>query len=381
MKELTGKLSIQMVVVFAATALTALVGIPLYAIHSGITRPDWILCLAFVLATGLSITVGYHRLLAHSAFQANPLVLFFCLVFGAAAWEQSALMWASQHRAHHRYVDTTRDPYNIKQGFWHAHIGWMLFPTFKTDYTNVKDLSTNPLIMHQHRHYGLWAITGGVFLPVAIGAATGHLLGAILLSVAFRLAFVHHTTFFINSVCHTFGKATYDIDVSARDHWFVAFLTNGEGYHNFPHRSAGDYRNGARWYQWDPSKWVIALLSLCGLATKLYRATPHMILAARVATEHKRVERELGRQRHKDISALLVTLREHYARLKTALREWEHYEKEYRRVRELVTLKSRAYILTAKQQLEEKRRALFRARHEWKIFINTHPLIPSIAHI
>ena len=209
------------IILLGSLLLMTLTALPWYAIRVGISRSEWWLFLGFVIATGLSITVGYHRLFAHRSFQASPLITFLALFFGAGALEQSALTWSSQHRDHHRYVDTERDPYNIKQGFWYAHIGWMLFQRERPTTANVKDLSSDPLIRHQHRFYVLWAMVAGVLLPLAIGALTGHLLGAFLLGVVGRLTLVHHYTWSINSICHTFGKATYDIDAKARDNWFV----------------------------------------------------------------------------------------------------------------------------------------------------------------
>ena len=221
---------------FLGLPLIAIVGLPWYVSTHGIAPADWWLFGAFSISSMFGITLGYHRLFAHRAFQASRPVIWFALLAGAASFEQSAMMWASQHRDHHRYVDTPMDPYNIKQGFWHAHMGWMLFWKQETDYSNVKDLEADPVIRHQHRYYLTWAIATGVLVPLALGVATGHLLGAFLVGVVARLIFVHHSTFCINSVCHTFGKATYDIDSSARDHWIVALITSGEGYHNFHHR-------------------------------------------------------------------------------------------------------------------------------------------------
>ena len=375
------KLNTTNIILFGTLLLLTLTALPWYAIEVGISPVEWWLFAGLAIATGMSITVGYHRLFAHRSFQANPFVIFLSLVFGAAAFEQFALMWSSLHRDHHRYVDTEQDPYNIKQGFWYAHWGWILFRRTEPDYSNVQDLQANALVMHQHRYYLAWAITAGVLLPLAIGAATGHLLGAFLLGVVGRLTLVHHSTWSINSICHTFGKATYDIDATARDHWAVAFLTFGEGYHNFHHRFASDYRNGVRWYQWDPTKWTIALLSWCGLAGKLYRTSRHSILSAKAAAEHQRVERELGPRRDPAIASLLEVVREHYDTLKTALYEWEHWEKEYRRVRQSVSERSQTYMCSVRQQFEDKRRRFIEARRTWVRFINTNPLIPRAAHI
>ncbi len=377
-------LNIPNIILFSVLTLLTVVGLPWYAISVGLTRADWVLFTVFAVATGFSITVGYHRLFSHRAFQAPPLITFLSLVFGAAAFEQSALTWSTLHRDHHQYVDTERDPYNIKQGFWYAHIGWMLFWRHEATYDNVKDLTANPLVMQQHRYYALWAIGAGVLLPLVIGAMTGHLLGAFLLSVAGRLTFIHHSTWAINSICHTFGKATYDIDVSARDHWIVAFLTNGEGFHNFHHRFPSDYRNGIRWYHWDPSKWVIMLLRWCRLAKNLYRASPHAILAARMTAQQRLLERQLAERKfsrhpHYDLSAVLAAVRERYDQLKAALYEWERREKHYRHVLAMASERSRTYLQLLKRQVAESRQAFTRAQLEWTFFLRTHPLIPRTA--
>ena len=375
------KLNVVNLLFFGSLLFITFTALPFYAVRVGISRSEWLLFFGFVIATGLSITVGYHRLFAHRSFQANRLVTFLSLLFGAAAFEQSALMWSSQHRDHHLYVDTERDPYNIKQGFWYAHWGWLLFWHSEPDYSNVKDLAADRLVLHQHRYYAAWAVAAGILLPLGVGAATGHLLGALLLGVVGRLTLVHHSTWSINSICHTFGKATYDIDATARDHWLVAFLTNGEGYHNFHHRFAGDYRNGVRWYQWDPTKWTIALLNWCGLASRLHRVSPHVILAARAAAEHQRVERELKCKRYPSIDALLETVRERYATLKNALEDWGRVEEEFRRLRKAATETSRTCLRSMKRQVAQRRVAFVEARRQWVELIHATPRISRAAHI
>lgn len=286
---------------FAITTLGTLIGAPWYLSRFGISAAEVLLTLSFVAATGMSITVGYHRYYAHATFKANPLVQFLVLFFGAAAFEQSALTWSSGHRDHHRYVDTEKDPYSIKKGFWYAHIGWMTLWKQLPDYRNVKDLMKNKMVMHQHDHYVLWCGLAGILFPVSLGALMGHALGALIFAVFFRITFVHHATFCINSVCHVFGKATYDIHATARDHWFVAYLTNGEGYHNFHHRFPADYRNGIRWYQWDPSKWAIAFLARTGMAWDLKRVPDLVIAQAKLAAENEMMRDRLNLQK-KDLA-------------------------------------------------------------------------------
>lgn len=273
--------------------LIALIGGPWYLHHYGFSTYEGVLMTFFIFATGLSITVGYHRLFAHATFKAHSLVRFLLLFFGAAAFEQSALAWASQHRSHHQFVDTDADPYNIKKGFFWAHMGWLIYGKHDFYYDNVDDMIRSKLVMHQARHYVLWGVTAGILTPVLIGALGGHALGAFIFAVCVRVTFVYHSTWCINSVCHMFGKATYDPNVSARDHWFVALITLGEGYHNFHHRFPSDYRNGVRWYHFDPSKWLIFSLERLGLAWNVKRIEKSRILEARQMAGNIRAGRAL----------------------------------------------------------------------------------------
>jgi stearoyl-CoA desaturase (delta-9 desaturase) len=364
------------IVFFAVTTLVGLIGTAVYIYHYGVTGSEIALCVFFVVITPLSITVGYHRLFAHAAYKTNAVIRFLLLFFGAAAFEQSALEWTSQHRDHHRYVDTDQDPYSIKKGFFYAHIGWMLFWHHETDYDNVKDLAKDPLIRHQHRYYMVWAILAGIVTPLFIGALTGHLLGALLMSVCLRLAVVHHCTFFINSICHMFGRSTYDIYATAKDNWFIAFLTFGEGYHNFHHRFAGDYRNGVRWYQWDPSKWIIALLGKTGLAWDLKRVSGFRILAAQLAGENRRVTDWLALvEKTMQFMTLDKVFKSQYDYLRQNLVNWEEAAKEYTTVlQRQVADYSEAVRESARQKLVEAQEQFELAHRSWNALLKQCPV-------
>jgi len=207
-------------------------------------------------------------------------VQFFVLLFGAATFEESALKWASQHRQHHRFTDTEHDPYGVNHGFWHAHIGWIMFWRHRTNYNNVKDLRRSRLVSWQHDHHAWWSVGGGVALPMLIAWWIGHPLGGFIMAVCLRIITVLHSSFFINSFAHTFGTQPYDRSNSSRNNWLCALLTNGEGFHNYHHRFPSDYRNGHRWYHWDPSKWLIFALSKVGLAWDLRRTSDQRIAEA-----------------------------------------------------------------------------------------------------
>lgn len=349
----------------------ALIGTPWYIYRYGVSLPEILLTLFFIVATGMGITVGYHRYYAHTTFKANPVIQFLILFFGSAAFEQSALTWSSGHRDHHRFVDTEMDPYSIKKGFWYAHIGWMTLWKQEPAYNNAKDLLKNKMVMHQHYNYPLWGFTAGIIFPVILGALMGHALGALILAVFFRITFVYHATFCINSVCHTFGKATYDIHSTAKDHWFVAVLTNGEGYHNFHHRFPTDYRNGLRWYHWDPSKWVIALLARTGMAWDLKKVSTFSILEAKLAAEnqtiHERFTEVIDPHRFDHIKEVLQT---HYAALTLKLKAWE------------AAAHSQRDVISANvaNRSHEMKLDFEQARREWRILTQSWLQNPNYAY-
>lgn len=358
------------------TTLPALIGCPLYAQRFGISFSEILLFAFFTVATSMSITAGYHRFFSHATYKAHPFIRFLFLFFGAAAFEQSALDWSSQHRDHHRYVDTDRDPYSIKKGFFYAHMGWLIFWEHVINYDNVRDLRQSPLIVHQHRHYHLWAVIAGILTPLLLGALSGHLLGAFLFSVCLRLTIVYHGTFCINSVCHMFGKATYDIYATAKDHWLVAFITNGEGYHNFHHRFPSDYRNGVRWYQWDPSKWLIALMQRVGLARDLKKISSYRILEARLAAENLRLQDSLKNTiDFTYLPRMLETLNLRYSKLKENLVQWEAASKEYQAIvcGQMMDC-SRVLKGACLKRLVQARRQFKRIHDEWIKLTGRHPL-------
>jgi stearoyl-CoA desaturase (Delta-9 desaturase) len=265
---------------FVLLHVIGIVGTPLYIYYRGITAPELALFLLYAVATGMSITVGYHRLFAHRSYEASPILRFLLLLFGAATFEESALKWASQHRQHHLFTDTEHDPYGVNQGFWHAHVGWILFWRHRTNYNNVKDLRRSKLIAHQHDYHEWWSIGGGLVLPMLIAWWIGHPLGGFIMAVCLRIVIVLNSSFFVNSFAHTFGARPYNQTESARDTWIGALLTNGEGFHNFHHRFPSDYRNGIRWYHWDPTKWCIYVLAKIGLTWDLRRMSTQRIADA-----------------------------------------------------------------------------------------------------
>ena len=152
------------------TTIVTVTGVPFYLWHYGIDFFQYGLFIAMFIASGLSITLGYHRLFAHAAFKASWPVRLLTLAFGAATFENHALAWVSDHRRHHKHVDHADDPYDISQGFWHAHIGWILFKINpEPPWDNVADLRKDPLVMAQYRFYVPLAVFVGFVFPAALG--------------------------------------------------------------------------------------------------------------------------------------------------------------------------------------------------------------------
>jgi stearoyl-CoA desaturase (Delta-9 desaturase) len=276
------------------TLVLALGLVPWKLAIQGLRLSEVVVFLGLYTLIGLSITVGYHRLFSHRAFRASWPMRLLVLLFGAAAFENSALAWCSDHRHHHRFVDDVeRDPYPVRKGFWYAHWLWVMEAKDRP-FDSIGDLEQDPLIRWQHRHH-FWIGAAVAALPVlAAGFLTHNLIGQLVIGLLLRIVTTHHSTFLINSAAHWFGSQPYTDANSARDNVLLAPFTFGEGYHNYHHMWQWDYRNGPRWYQWDPAKWIIAAASWVGLAWGLRRVPDTEIQRAKVAMEARRLAAALA---------------------------------------------------------------------------------------
>ena len=293
---------------------------------------DLILFMTMSLATGLSITAGYHRLFAHRAYKSHWSIELLYLLFGAAALQNSALDWCDDHRRHHKFVDTDKDPYNIKKGFLHAHILWILKTKLvPSDYKGSHDLVQNRLLMWQYRHYFKIGIVVGFLLPTLIGWAYGSALGGFLFGGLVRVVVLHHGTFLINSAAHVFGKQPYSKKNSSRDNFFLALLTYGEGYHNFHHAFQADYRNGIRFYHWDPSKWLIYSLHLIGLASGLKRTPEWAISRARLKIHKERADSILRNMEPSLADLVLQKIKEAEELIQDSFNRWRDTKQRYQK--------------------------------------------------
>ena len=304
----------------------ALILVPHHVFHSQALGLELLVAFAMYTAIGLGVTAGYHRLFSHRTYHAHGLLKFVLLCLGAASFQNSALRWSSDHRLHHRFVDTDRDPYTISKGFWHAHWIWVMESTFHP-LQGVADLEKDPLVRWQDRYYFL---IGAVVacIPLVVGLMTGNLWGHFVIGVLLRIVLTHHTTFLINSAAHWFGSRPYTDANTARDSALLAPLTFGEGYHNFHHMWPGDYRNGVRWYHFDSTKWLLFALSWLGLARNLRRVPLPVIRRARLAMEEKTLRAHLERVPPQLGERLRERLASAHARLDRALAAFQASREE-----------------------------------------------------
>lgn len=281
--------------------ITALgvIAAPIFLYMHDLNWVMWSMFAFYMAATGLSITLGYHRLFSHLSFKAKWPVRLFTLVFGACAFENSVLHWASDHRRHHKHTDHDEDPYDITKGFFWAHIGWILFKlNAEQPMDNVKDLRRDALVRFQDKYYVPIAFGAGLILPAVVGYFTmGGVVGilaGVLVVGALRVVLVQQSTFFINSLCHTIGNQPYSTRCSARDSWIMALVTYGEGYHNYHHEFQHDFRNGVKAWNFDPTKWSIMALNKVGLVSELRRVPTSKIVAAEMKEAQRKAETKIA---------------------------------------------------------------------------------------
>jgi len=263
-----------------------LVTLPIYLYYGQMHMGTMIASFVLLWLTGLSITAGYHRYFSHRSYKAHPIFEWFLLFFGTMSCQSSALRWSYDHRIHHAFVDTDKDPYNINRGFMYAHCLWMLQKHDPIEPKVVSDLMKNKNVVFQHKHYPYLMIGSNFLAFLFVGFVFQDFWGAFFFGVLLRMFVLHHCTWFINSLAHTWGSKQFSQEQTAVDNFIIALLTFGEGYHNYHHTFANDYRNGIRWFHFDPTKWLIWTSSKLGLTSNL-KQTDAVTIKKRMIIEHK----------------------------------------------------------------------------------------------
>lgn len=354
------------VLVFVVTGLIAFVGAPLWALSYGFDTTEVITTVVLFFMTGMSITAGYHRLWAHKTYDAHPVVKVALAIGGAMALQNSILHWSSDHRVHHRHVDVNdKDPYSAKKGFWFSHMGWMLREYQRDsydDYSNCKDLLKDKVVMWQHKHYLAIVLTANFGLTALLGWLNGNILSMILIAGVFRLVMVHHVTFFINSLAHFWGSRPYTDKNTARDNGIIALFTFGEGYHNYHHIFEYDYRNGIKWYQYDPTKWLIKGLSYIGLTKNLRTCPEERIEKARLAMQLKYASQKVSKLPNAE--EVMHTLQREYDLLMQKMNDYYTTKKRIMTLRKNHLLKS-VERLELDFKYKELKQSLLLQKEKW----------------
>ena len=347
----------------------AVIGLVWYSMNHGVSSVELTIFGFMYIATGLSITAGYHRLFSHRTHKgAWPLRLFYAL-FGAAAFQNSAIKWCSDHRRHHLVTDTDDDPYTVLRGFFWAHIGWvMVTQEDEAAVEKVSDLENDPILAFQGRHIFLLGFLMGMVFPGVLGwlflGGFAGFLGGFIWGGLVRVVIVHHATFLINSAAHTWGTQPYSTANTSRDSPLLSLFTYGEGYHNFHHTFQADYRNGHKWHHWDPTKWWIGACSLIKLTSSLHKIPDKTIESRKMKTAYEK-SMQLGDEEHKmDAQSFVERLRRGYTQL-------DSHRKELKQAKQNKEGKSRYVDL--KKEIKQTKVAITQIRDEFNQWMNGLP--------
>jgi stearoyl-CoA desaturase (delta-9 desaturase) len=245
----------------------------------GVSWVELSLLVGIYLVTALGITVGFHRLFTHRAFETNLVVKFLLGVFGSMAVQGPLIRWVAMHRWHHAHSDRHGDPHSphlhgsglwgTLRGLWHAHMGWFFLPDPPDLARYVRDLRASPMLRMVSALFPVWVIAG-LLIPAALGGLlTGSwlgMLGGLAWGGLVRIFLVHHVTWSVNSVCHLWGRRPFRSGDHSRNNFLFGILALGEGWHNSHHAFPTSARHGLRWWEIDISYGVIRVLALLRLA-------------------------------------------------------------------------------------------------------------------
>jgi len=217
------------------------------------------------------VTGGYHRYFSHRSYKTSRWFQFLLALGCAATAQKGILWWASHHRLHHKLSDQAGDYHAPRYGFLWSHMGWIISTSFEgTEIDRVKDLARFPELR--------WLDRWWILPPVALGVLTYLVGGPFALVWGFFVSQVlcWHGTFTINSLTHIWGTRRYATDDDSRNHWFLALITMGEGWHNNHHHYQVSARQGFRWWEIDATYYVLRGLAAVGLIWDLHGVPDHV---------------------------------------------------------------------------------------------------------
>lgn len=272
---------------------------------SGITGLDLGLFLGFYIATGLGITVGFHRMLTHQSFRTPAAVRVTFAVLGSMAIQGACIDWVATHRRHHAYTDVPGDPHSphvdagdglggMLRGLWYAHVGWLFAPDATVAEVWAPDLLKDRGVKKVHDLFP-WILVGTFALPAVLGGVIsgtwGGALSGLIWGGLVRVFLLHHVTWSINSICHVFGTRPFKAHDESRNNPVMALLAFGEGWHNAHHAFPASARHGLRWWEFDSSWIVIRSMKALGLARDVKLPSPAQLERRKAAAAADRTAR------------------------------------------------------------------------------------------
>lgn len=247
--------------------------LPFTAIWMEVTVWDWVMCGFLYFIRMFGVTGGYHRYFAHKTYKMGRVMQFLMAWLAMSSAQKGVLWWASHHRHHHKYSDTEHDVHSPKQkGFWYSHMGWILDPEWEeTSLKRVRDLAKFPELVFLNRH----PIMPTFLLGVACYLIGGW--GALMIGYFLSTVLCWHGTFTINSLTHVIGTRRYETTDDSRNHWFLALITLGEGWHNNHHYYQSSTRQGFFWWEIDITYYMLKMMSWVGLVSDLREPPKHIV--------------------------------------------------------------------------------------------------------
>ncbi|MDB5290008.1 MAG: Stearoyl-CoA 9-desaturase [Phycisphaerales bacterium] len=256
----------------------------------GIGWPEVFVMLAMYALAGFGVTIGFHRLLTHRAFETSRAMRWLLAIFGSSAAQGMAIRWCATHRRHHQLSDRNGDPHSphlhgdgplaLLRGMWHAHVGWCFDADRPALARSVPDLLADRGLLLIDRLYFLW-VALGLFLPaIALGLYSrswGGFVSGLVWGGLVRVFLMQHVTWSINSVCHVWGGRPFNSADHSTNNFPIAILSLGEGWHNNHHAFPTSARHGLRWWQFDATYVVIRMMSRLGLAWNVRQPTASAI--------------------------------------------------------------------------------------------------------
>jgi len=226
----------------------------------------------YYIATGLGISMGYHRLHTHRSYKVPKWMEYFFAVCGTLTLEGGPIFWVATHRLHHQFSDQPGDPHSPRDGAFWSHVGWILFG--ETNHNNTKVMSRYAPDLARDRFY-IW-LNNYHWVPIVVLTGILYAFGGlplVLWANFLRIVFGLHATWAVNSATHMFGNRRFDIRDDSRNTWWVALVSFGEGWHNNHHAHPTSARHGLTWYEFDPSWLLIKVLHRVGVAKSIHVAS------------------------------------------------------------------------------------------------------------